>query len=300
MNFQSIESLNAKFGNDQVSFQTGTGGLPFIQVKNSHARAEICLQGAHVTRFQPGNEQPILWLSQKSEFAAGQPIRGGIPLCWPWFGPHPENSTRPSHGFARRLLWQVTETIQKSDGTTQIELVLADSPETRKYWDFKFNLSLRISIGTALSLALTTINKDNRSFQITQALHSYFSVGDVSKITISGLEDTDYVDSLTGKIQHQPDSVKISEETDRIYLQTQATCVVNDPILQRKIVVRKSGSNTTVVWNPWIAKSQRMPDFGDAEYKEMICVETTNADADSITLQPGESHQILTEIQKSN
>jgi len=299
MNSNLIEKLNAEFGiADQLSFQNGNGEIPYIVVENQYAKARICLQGAHVTEFQPNNRQPILWLSQKSEFKANHPIRGGVPLCWPWFGPHAENPELPAHGFARRQMWQVARTTAPIDGTTRIELTLVDTPESRQIWNFKFNLALRITVGPALTLALTTCNTDSRAFQITQALHTYLKVGDSSQISISGLEKTGYFDNLTGEVRRQIQPVTISEESNRIYLQTTATCVVDDPVLQRKISIRKAGSHSTVVWNPWINKSQQMTDFGDDEYRGMVCVETANAGEDFIRLAPGDRHTIRAEIQE--
>jgi D-hexose-6-phosphate mutarotase len=301
MNSQLIEKLNEEFGiADQLCFQNGNGDIPYILIENQYAKAQICLQGAHVTEFQPHTKPPILWLSQKSEYKTNHPIRGGVPLCWPWFGPNAENDQLPAHGFARRQRWQVARTAAPIDGTTRIELTLADTPETHGLWDFKFNLALRVTVGPSLTLALTTCNSDTRAFQITQALHTYLSVGDSSQITIRGLEKTDYLDGLTGEVRRQTTPITITEETNRIYLQTTATCVVEDPVLKRKIAVSKSGSHSTVIWNPWIAKSGQMPDFGADEYHEMVCVETTNAGDDFIRLAPGDRHTIRTEIQEIN
>ncbi len=283
-----------KFALPSLQFQRGPGELITAVIDNAACRAEIVLQGAHVLSFTPRNEAPVLWHSSQSYFAPGKPIRGGIPVCWPWFGAHPDGTPHPAHGYARLSPWRVLGSCELPDGATRIELELAtpdDHPE-------KLPLGCRCAItaGRTLRLELTSVNHGSQPYRLSEALHSYFAVSDVTKIRITGLEDTEYADKVGGGYHRQPGAITIGEEVDRIYLDTPAAVEIHDPGLKRTIVVSKSGSESTVVWNPWIAKAQRMPDYGDAEYPEMVCVETVNADRDSRLLLPGAQHTLICEI----
>lgn len=299
----SLQTLNQRFGlADQLTFAAGPGDLPTARIHNRHARAEICLLGAHVLAFQPHGAEPVLWLSRESNFAVGKPIRGGIPICWPWFAAHPTDNSKPSHGFVRTALWSVLATRSLEDGATQIELGIESNDETLALWPHRFELRLRATVGTALTVELMvrhrgspiSHNPGEAAFRYTGALHSYFTVSDAAGIVIHGLEDTDYLDKTEGfarKTQRGP--IQISQPTDRIYLDTDAECVIDDPGLGRRIHIGKSHSHTTVVWNPWISGAIRLPDFGDDEYRGMVCVETARA-AEDVAIVPAGGEDRLT------
>jgi glucose-6-phosphate 1-epimerase len=283
-----LSYLNQRFGiRDQLSFAEGQGGLPVMKIDNPYATADIYLHGGHVTHFQPHGTEPILWLSKQAQFAPAGAIRGGIPLIWPWFGAHPTDDDKPAHGFARRQAWQVRHTIFADSGATQVELVLHDNEETKALWPHPFRLSLTITVGPALRLDLSLRHMGTELAVISNALHSYFFVSDITQVDITGLEDTRFVDKLDkDQLKLQQGSVVIEEEVDRVYLNTTADCVLHDPGFQRRIRIAKAGSHSTVVWNPWAAKAKRMADFPDEGYRHMVCIETANALHNTLEILP--------------
>ena len=294
MSNTELERLNKEFGiNGQLSFNEGPGGFIIAEIRNPHGEATVALHGGHVMSFRPRDHEPVLWLSRLSHFKTGKAIRGGIPVCWPWFADHPTDTDKPAHGFVRAAVWSVSESEKLDDENTRLKLSIADSEETMKLWPHRFRLETDITLSDALKIKLISTNTDNKPFTCGGALHSYFNISSTSNIMIKGLEGCSYVDKVDHglrKVQDGPVSVR--SETDRIYLNTEADCIIEDSGMQRKIRVAKSGSRTTVVWNPWIDKARGLKDFGDEEYKSMVCVETANADSDIITVIPGTTHQL--------
>lgn len=296
---QDLETLGRDFGlKDQVTFAAGPGELgPVARVANRHATATIALHGAHVTAFQPRDQGPVLWVSAKTAFRPGKAIRGGIPVCWPWFADHPTDPTKPAHGFVRTARWTVAGTAVVDDDATRIRLRLADDDATRALWPHRFELELAVTVGRSLDVALGIRNTGDAPFTSGGALHSYFAVADVTQVAIEGLDGRPYVDKvdrLARKVQRGP--VRIDGETDRIYLETTDACVIDDPGLRRRIAIHKAGSRSTVVWNPWRAKAASMTDFGDDEYPGMVCVETANASDDVVSVPAGGRHELRTTI----
>ncbi len=293
MDYPDIALLNTRFGAPgKIAFRAGENGLPIAALANGNGSCEVSLYGGHVLSYRPTGHLPLLFMSKASWFEPGKPIRGGIPVCWPWFGPHPADPSKPAHGFARIVQWKLAAT-EYASRSTEIRLTLADSEQTQAWWPFHFSLSLRVSLETALKVELTTRNTDTRPFTFTEALHSYFMVRQIMDVTVRGLEGTTYADKVTHTDGHpQETPILIRQEVDRVYENTEAECVIDDAGLERQIIVSKRGSRTTVVWNPWIEKSKRMPDFGDEEYTRMVCVETANADSNPVTLEPGKSHTL--------
>lgn len=285
--------LNATFDlGRQLRFHTGRGQLTFAAIENEHARATIALQGAQILTFQPRGQQSVLWLSKRSNYSEGQPIRGGIPVCWPWFGPHPTDPAQPQHGFVRTAPWDVTETGATANGT-QVRLHLRDHAEHRQRWPHHFELELIVTVGAALTVDLIARNTGDAPFTCSGALHSYFAVGDVGSITIDGLDQTGFIDKVDrGTVKQQIGAIVIDREVDRVYQATTARCTINDPGLGRRIVVDKAGSHTTVVWNPWIDKTLHISDMGHEDYRQMVCVETANAGDNVITIVPGGEHRL--------
>ncbi len=285
--------LNQRFGiPGQATFREGLGGLPILTVTNSHGTLELTPYGGHILSYQPAGQAPVLFLSRASAYSAGKPIRGGIPVCWPWFGPHADDPAMSAHGFARLLFWNVESVNSRAD-ETEVLLSLRDEVRTRQYWPHAFELTLRVVLGVHLQIELTTHNTGSEPFALSQALHTYFAVADIGRVTIAGLEPTPYVDTLTHSTEApEGKSISIHAEVDRVYEDTTADCLIRDAGLKREIRVAKRGSRSTVVWNPWIDKSKRMPDFGDDEFHEMLCIEATNIRGDVVTLPPGHSHTL--------
>lgn len=295
------DELNARFEIEgSLEFVNGPGGSPLVEISTSHGSASVALHGGHVLHYTPYNQKPVLWMSEKAVFSPGKAIRGGIPVCWPWFGPHPSNPELPAHGLARVSNWVVTSTDQNDDSVS-IEMELQSDESSLALWPHLFVLTIRITLGKSLNVALTAHNNGGEAMICSAALHSYFAISDISQIQITGLEGTRFRDQLDNdqiKVDHS--AITIDQEVDRVYHDTDSTCKIIDSNWKRRITVAKSGSNSTVVWNPWITKSARMADFGDDEYLTMVCVETTNADADTITIRPGEKHTLVAELSAAN
>ncbi len=264
-----------------------------ILLSNNGATAELLPHGAHVTKFSPLNAEPVLWSSKLATYQDGKAIRGGIPIIWPWFGAHPTDPEKGSHGVARKMAWQ---RVVASNSAARFRL-LPVGTLTHPQVDGEFEATVDVKLDEGLTVSLITRNAGESPFQMTAALHTYFAVGDVTQIKLTGLEGRTYVDQLDGNQRKlQTGAIKIDKEVDRIYLNSDDVVEIHDPLMGRIISVAKEGSMSTVVWNPWIDKSKRMADFGDDEYLEMVCVETCNAADDARTLQPGESHTLTTKI----
>lgn len=291
----TVEELNQQFGiAESVTFVDGPGGMPHALLRRNNSVAEVALHGGHVVAFSVDGE-PVLWVSRQALYAEGKAIRGGVPVCWPWFGPHPSDASKPAHGLARTRMWRAVGSAVADDGVT-LRLVLADDAATRALWPHAFALELAVTLGATLELALTMRNTGDTPISCGGALHSYFAVGDIARTRVLGLEGQRYLDQLTGAEQTQVGPVTIVGEVDRIYADEAPHCAIEDEALGRRILVAKTGSRTTVVWNPWVDKAQRLADFGDAEYREMLCVETAMAGDDTVTLAPGEVHALRATI----
>ena len=287
------ETLQAQFGiEDVLNFQAGPGGLVQAAIANRHAEAKIFLQGAHVAHFQPRGQAPVLWMSDSSWFEAGKPIRGGIPICFPWFGPHPGDPQLPAHGFARTQAWAVRQAAQEPGGETRLVLGLLSNAETFTLWPHTFDLELTVVVGAQLDVGFAVKNTSSAPFTFGEALHTYLTVSDIRKVEIRGLAGVSFIDRMrqNQRLAEGAAPLAISAETDRVYLNTQGRCTVADLGLRRQIHCDKRGSNSTVVWNPWINKAKAMKDFGDEEWPGMLCIETANALDNLITLKPGETH----------
>jgi D-hexose-6-phosphate mutarotase len=285
-------TLNDRFGiPGRLTFIRGTGGLPLAQIENHYAKGRMFLQGAHVASYRPKGHQPVIWISEGSLYEKGKAIRGGIPVCWPWFADHPTDRNKPAHGFVRTALWSVRETGENKEGATRLTLGIGHDQETSTFWNHAFDLELSVTFGARLIITLNIRNPGNELFQCGGALHSYFAVGDSSQVQIQGLNGLTYIDKVDGfrrKIQEGP--VRIRGETDQIFLETKGDCLIKDPVWQRRIRIAKKGSRTTVLWNPGAEKAAGMKDFRNEEYRGMVCVETANAADDVVTVAPGNEH----------
>lgn len=294
-----IGELNKKFGiNKDIVFVTGKGSFPCAELSGKHGKAVVCLYGAHVLSYVPAGEKDVLWNTSKAVFESGKPIRGGIPVCWPWFGPHATDSQKPMHGFARLLMWEVIDTSLTELNERVIKLKLTDSQESRALWPYAFEAVFTVTLGKTLKVELSVTNTSDEVFSYTDALHTYFSVADVSQISILGLKGASYydgTDKMALKVQDET-FLKIEKEENRRYLNTAADCIIDDPLMKRHIKVTKENSNTTVVWNPWIETSKTIGDMNDDDYKTMVCVEAVNAFNEVVTVRPGESFAMSASI----
>jgi glucose-6-phosphate 1-epimerase len=278
----------------RVTFLDGRGELPMLEISTAWSTAEIYLHGAHVTHFKKKDEPPLLFLSQCSRFAENEPIRGGIPVIFPWFGPR---EGLPQHGFARLKTWELKEFAPAADGSVSVRFRLPDCPEASAFPPF--TAEFIVTVDQALKLQLAITNKsETEVFTLENCLHTYFEVDKISEISITGLEGAGYLDKVENFAQ-KPGSkqpIRVSSEVDRIYLNTIGAVEILDRRLRRKIRVEKHSSMSTVVWNPWITKAQQMPDFGNEEYERMVCVESCNVASNSIRLPPGETSTLAVKL----
>lgn len=295
----TVQQLNTQFGiKGQLEFREDASGLVVADIRNQHASASLCLQGAHLMTWKPGSQpEPVIWLSHDAKLAVGKSIRGGVPVCWPWFGPHVSESGFPGHGFARTVPWQVVETDTGPDGSTRLTLRLIDSEKTRAQWPYASKLNLTVIFGDILHMELTTENTGATDFVVGEALHTYFQIGDIAAVRVKGLENCEYWDKVGGSaLKKQIDAISFSGETDRVYINTASECVIEDDKLKRRIHVAKSGSLSTVVWTPWTDKANKMGDMGQPDgWREMVCVETGNAMENKVKVAPGSRHTMIVE-----
>jgi glucose-6-phosphate 1-epimerase len=281
-----------------LRFEDGPGGLVRALISTPLAEAGIYLQGAHVTHWTPRGQRPVLFVSPKSLFERGRAIRGGVPIIFPWFGDRSDGKPGPAHGFARNSEWLIEGTNLRNDGCVEIKLALALNEAAHGLGYAGFRLRFRVTIGSDLEMELETRNDAKEPFTYEEALHTYLAIADIRQISVSGLEGTAYIDKTDGfkrkKLGNDP--LRITKETDQVHLGTKASCVVHDPVWNRRIIVEKNGSDSTVVWNPWIDKTKGMSDMAPDDWKEMICVETANAADNAVHLSSGASHKLTASI----
>ncbi len=299
MDLPDFDLLNRRFGAPgRIAFRPGPGGLPVAALACRTGACEVSLYGAHVLSYRPVGHAPALFLSRHSLFEPGKPIRGGIPVCWPWFGPHPDGPALPLHGFARLLQWGLRTTEYSADAT-ELTLALEDSDLTRRYAPHAFGLLLRVRLDQRLSLELTTENRGPQPLSLTQAFHPYLLVRDIADVTVHGLDQAPYTDRLTRLPAVQQGAFTVGAETDRLYRPPAPECLLHDAGLRRALALTFSGTDRLVVWNPWIDKARAMPDFGDDEYARMLCLEPANAAEAAVTLAPGATHTLGLALQAS-
>ena len=265
-------------------------GFEYIEIKNHHAEAKLALQGAHLFHYKTVGKPALLWLSELAYFEEGKAIRGGIPVCFPWFGKNKDNPTLPQHGFARTQMWEVVLEEELNLESTHIRLQLKPNDYTFEQWPYLFETYLDIVIGPTLSIALHVKNTDTKPFEISTALHTYFAVSDIDTVSIKGLESCFYYDVLRSEILKQQGVVIIEEEVDRVYINPSKTIFLSQS--GTDVHLEQEGSNSLVVWNPWSEKSKQMGDMPDDGYKGMICLETSNAREDKRILKANQSHVI--------
>jgi glucose-6-phosphate 1-epimerase len=271
----------------------GRGELPMVEVVTPWSTAGIYLHGAHVSHFKRRDEPPILFLSQCSRFNSNDPIRGGVPVIFPWFGP---KDNLGQHGFARIKDWELKEFAPAADGRVSVRFQLPESPEAANLP--KHRVEFIVIVDEKLTMEFVVENNSNETFTYEDCLHTYFEVSDISAVSIKGLKGANYLDKVENFAEKTEtnDVIRISSEVDRVYLNTRSTVEILDEALKRRIIVEKEGSDSTVVWNPWIAKAQQLSDFGNDEYQRMVCVESGNVGANAVKLAAGQKHTLKVTI----
>ena len=262
--------------------------LQYLEIENEFCQAYISLHGAQVLQFKnKKHHKELLWLSDLAKFETGKAIRGGIPLCFPWFGGHPTDQNQPAHGFARNSLWQLKDISEDAAGH-HVVLELTDSEATRKYWNYAFKLNMLIHCGEQLQLEFKLSNLDTQAFEFTFAWHSYFPVI-AQQARVLGLHNTDYIDQLDGnRVKKQTEqAIEFTAETDRIYVQTSGQFVIQQQAEDHIYI--QSSAKSAVVWNPWIEKAERLADVANDAWQDFICVETGQIASEQIRVEAGES-----------
>lgn len=291
-----IDALNERFGIvGEARFEIADHGAAVLSVTNERCTGSIAIQGAQILTWTPTGAAPVVWLSSDARFKPGKSLRGGAPVCWPWFGPHPSEADRPNHGFARNLDWEIDEVSSVSDGT-RVVMSFTPGEAERAIWPHTATLRLTVLFGDRLYAELETHNTGPDAFALTQALHTYFHVGDIAQVQVDGLEGCGYVDKTRDQgrfVQEGP--ITIDREVDRIYLDCPGEVAIVDAALGRRIRISKTGSRSTVVWNPWAEVGAKFGDMGEDGYRHMICVETTNAGDDLVTVGSGDRYRLTTE-----
>jgi glucose-6-phosphate 1-epimerase len=287
----NLAQLNEHFGLPGVlAFHATTSGLIHADITTPHAAATVYLQGAHVAAWQPKGQQPVIFVSRKSDFAPGKPIRGGVPIAFPWFATRHDGKTGPSHGFARIQDWTLAFAALAGEDL-HMTFTLGPTEISRNLGYDNFRLAYQLTISRTLTMQLTVVNDATVPLVFEEALHTYYAVADIHEVTLNGLEGVTYLDkndNFQSKMQHG--AITITEPTDRVYLNTVSPCVLHDTGSKRKITIAKTGSNTTVVWNPWESGAAKLPDLDPTEWHEFLAVETVNAAANAVTLAPGAQH----------
>ena len=269
-------------------------GFTYLEVRNKKAEAKIALQGAHIFHFQARGRPSLLWLSTLSRFEKNVAIRGGIPICFPWFGKLKNASTRPQHGFARTSMWELVQEEEIDENTTRIELALRSNDASKALWEYDFELRLTIIISEDLHLSMTVHNTDTQAFEITTALHSYFNLYKIQESRVEGLENCSYYDDLTQKQSTQTTALSIDQEVDRYYWDIpDKVSLINKNFT---IELTQKGTRTMVVWNPWTDKSKHIMDMNNDAYRNMLCLETAQRGPDAQIVAPEESSTISVTI----
>jgi len=294
MNFDKLSRYEI---DGELQFIEIEHGFVYAEINNARAHATVSTYSGQLLSYRPKDRQEdLLFVSDKAYYEAGKAIKGGIPVCWPWFGPDPENRGRPAHGFVRNRQWQVSGSESLADGSTKIILSITDNEATRALWPHPFRLDIEITVGDTLRVELVTHNTGNDSITISQALHSYFRVGDITSVSVLGLDGINYIDKANDSARKkQSGPLTISSEVDRIYTDTSGDLSIDDASLERKIAIRSSGCSTAVVWNPWVEIAASMADLDDDDYLQMLCVETANAGPETVTITAGDCYRLIAE-----
>ncbi|HEX8523130.1 MAG TPA: D-hexose-6-phosphate mutarotase [Tepidisphaeraceae bacterium] len=303
----TVQECNERFGRgEQIRFEAGRGGLTRAVLSAPAATGEIYLHGAHVTAYQQrgtagasktGAAHPLLFVSEKSIFESSKPIRGGVPVLFPWFGPRGGTDRTQMHGFVRTLPWTVSEVSVGAEATS-VSLVHEASDETRKIWPHAYRATFTFTVGPTLKMALAVTNTGPAPFTFEEGLHTYFAISDIAQVSVDGLRGHWYRDRTVSEESafDKEDRITFSRRVDRLYRDARGTAVIRDPGLKREIVVSKENSATTVVWNPHTIAAGEFADLDAAEPQRFVCVESCNARDNAYTLQPGETHTLTTMI----
>jgi glucose-6-phosphate 1-epimerase len=289
----TVAELDRQLGIPGVArVSEGNGGLARVQITGAFGAGEIYLHGAHVTSWKPANNDELLFISTKARWEEGHAIRGGIPICFPWFRGKLDDPHAPAHGLVRTRIWQLESIIENENGVAVTMFTQSDG-RTREWWPGEFRLAHRVTFGSELFLELVCMNTGTTPFRFEEALHTYNRIANIQDARLQGLDSVSYLDNTdSNKEKTQRGDVTIASPTDRAYCNTQDEVDLLDPNLKRRIRLRKEHSLSTVVWNPWSEGAARLQDLGDGEWRQFLCVEASNILDAAINLAPGQEHRM--------
>jgi glucose-6-phosphate 1-epimerase len=294
--------LNQHFGIPGIAqVVEGNGGLPKVSISAPAVSGEIYLHGAQVTSWRPAAADEVIFLSRHSKWEDGRAIRGGIPVCFPWFRGKADDPKAPAHGFVRTRSWSLESVTAQADDSVVVVCSTESDESTRLWWPHHFRLVHRITVGKTLRMELTAVNTGTTAFRFEGALHTYFRVGDVEQVSVDGLDGVAYLDNMDGNREKtQTGEIRLSAQTDNAYLKTAAPTHIVDPVFVRVLRTHKENSATTIVWNPWSEAAARLADLGGQEWRSMICVEAGNILGASVGLSPGGEHTLRSTLSVAN
>nr|WP_320125773.1 D-hexose-6-phosphate mutarotase [uncultured Shewanella sp.] len=275
-----------------VTTKKHANGLDYVEVNTALCQARIFLQGAQIDYFQPVGKPPLLWVSSADDYQPGNGIRGGVPVCWPWFGMSSE-ANFPQHGFARTRIWAL-ESVEMRNQLVDLRFSLKISEQDKIYWPHNTEVSVLFTLGDTLSISLVNTNLGDETVTLTQALHTYFPIEDIHQLKASGFSGSKYIEFAEGPYPQTTDEVRFDRETDRVYTELCPVQLLHTP--QGIIEVSRENSQSAVLWNPWIEKSQRLGRFNPEDYLTMVCLEAANVLEDKVVLAPSETHSLVTHI----
>jgi glucose-6-phosphate 1-epimerase len=291
-----FQAFDIAAGGNGVTLEQSPLGGPVLRLTNDQGTALVALQGAQLIGWAPAGHDPVIWLSPVERLANPpenpKPVRGGTPICWPWFATHPTDPSKPPHGFVRTRQWAI-DRAERSATAIRVTFSIATTDADKALWLGEASLQFTVTLDDELTLALTTRNTGSNAFSLTQALHTYFAVSDISNVSVEGLDGQTYMDKLDANARkQQAGPITFAAEVDRVYDAHEGAASITDRGLKRRIEITKSGSRSSVVWNPWIDKCNRLGDMGQDGYRGMVCVETCNAGADIVHISPKAAHTI--------
>ena len=266
--------------------------FPILRIDTPLCTAEISLYGGHMMQWTPIGHKPVIFMSPKAVFAQGKALRGGIPICWPWFGKNTEDASLPSHGIARTALWQHAGTETLENGAVRIILALPPTQELMP------SGALIIELGTELLISLMTMDVQ-RTMPFSAAMHTYFAVSDYETVAVTGLEECDFIEFADDAVPHCEDPLIPAGHIDRIYhpVAPEQLITIHDPAWERSINIYRDGSSSAVVWNPGEQLAAGMGDLGAEACRGFLALETTAVPAENVVLRCGETHRLTTRIE---
>jgi len=293
-----VLALNEEFGVPGImQIVKGNGGLPKIEIETRSATAGIYLHGAQVTSWRPAGADQVLFVSSKSNWCVGKAIRGGIPVCFPWFRAKGDDPFAPTHGFVRTREWRVESITHEQVDSVSVRLSTGSDDSSRQWWPFSFRLEYGITVGRELKLELTMTNTGQSELRFEEALHTYFGVGSVEAAEVRRLDGVAYLDNRDGNRRKvQAGDLRLAAQTDNAYVDACGEIVIFDPVMRRILRTRKRGSHSTIVWNPWRDGAASLTDLAEAEWRQMLCVEGGNIMDSAVRLSPKEAHSMIIEL----